>query len=111
MDALIFRPAVPFGYVGFWGGVGVLAIAALAALGRGIRSRSTVEIVGGAIVVAGLAALAAVNVAAEKKLDFNPLVRDDTALAGQWMDGNSVLDLRADGTFTCQGGDECPELG
>jgi hypothetical protein len=111
MDAFIFRTAIPFGYLAFWGGVAVLAVTTLGTVGRGIRSGRTAHTLGGGIVVAGLVALAAINVAAEKKLDFNPLIRDDTELAGRWRDGTSVLDLRADGTFTCQGGDECSELG
>jgi hypothetical protein len=111
MDAFIFRTAIPFGYLPFWGGVALLAVAALATVGRGIRSRRTAHVIGGGVVVAGLVALAAVNVAAEKKLDFNPLIRDETELAGQWRDGRSVLDLRADGTFTCRGGSECAGLG
>jgi hypothetical protein len=111
MHVFIFRTAIPFGYVGFWGGLFVVAVAALVLLGRGIRSRRAVLVIGGGLVVVGVVAFAAINVAAEKRLDLNPVIHDRMELAGQWHAGTSALDLRADGTFVCQGGDECSALG
>jgi hypothetical protein len=111
MDVFIFRTALPFGYLGFWGGVVVLAIAGLVTLGRGVRSRRLPPVIGGGLLFIGLVTLGAINVVAEKKLDLNPLIRDRNELAGEWKDGTSVLELRADSTFACQGGHACSELG
>lgn len=106
-----FRTAVPFGYVGFWGGLAVLAVAALVILRRAVRSRRVAPVIGGSIGIIGIVVLGSVNVGAEKRVDLNPLIRDRTELAGQWTDRTSALELRADGTFACQGGTECSELG
>ena len=111
VDWFIFRTAVPFGYLAFWGGLVVLSGASVGIVIRSLRPFRKRRMVAGSMLFAALALLGAVNVFAEQKLDFNPLIRERGDLVGVWKDGTATLDLRADGTFLCQGDGECSGVG
>ena len=63
-------------------------------------------------VIAGLTIVAAgLLTACELGRDWNPYVRDHRELAGNRRDGPAVLQLTADGRYTCRGGPACEALG
>jgi hypothetical protein len=110
MGSFVFRSAVPFGYLGFWVGVVVLEIIALALVVGGLRSARKGTAISGGLLLTGLIVVTVVNVIYDKNLDTNPMIHGRQELAGSWKDGAATLELRLDGTFACQGGNECSEL-
>lgn len=111
MSPFVFRTAVPFGYLAFWGGLAIFALVSGALFVRGVRSSRKGRAVVGGLVLAGIAVVVAINVAADRALDLNPVIRDRAEIAGLWKDGTAVLDLRSDGSYVCRGGDACVDLG
>lgn len=108
MSPFVFRTGIPFGFLGFWG---CLAVVSGALFVRGVRSSRRGRAVVGGLVLAGIVFVVATNVAAERDLDLNPVIRYRGEIAGLWNDGTAVLDLRSDATYECRGGGTCVELG
>jgi hypothetical protein len=65
--------------------------------------------VGGGL-FASVALVIAANLAYDAALELNPRVTV-TDLAGAWRKGSATLDLRADGTYQCDGGASCAGFG
>lgn len=111
MDALVFRTAIPLGYLFFFAAVVGAAVLGIALLAHGVRSRprrTGAGVVGGGV-VAACALVLWTNIAGDG-VEWNPLIHGSDALAGRWRDGRARLELAGDGTYTCTGR-ACGELG
>jgi len=103
MNPLVFRTGVPFGYALFvivllsmtLGGIGLVAY--------GLWRRKLLRFGIGAGLLALVAAIASANLAADRDLDLNPMIRSDSTIVGLWLQGADTLNIRADHSFTCRG--------
>lgn len=111
MNVLVLRTAVPFGYL-----IAGVAFLALVVVGgglvvAGLRAwpRRWGIAAAGATLLGSLALVAWANLDAEA-VEWNPRIADPTTLVGAWRDDRAVLELYADGRYTCQGR-ACAEVG
>ena len=112
MNPLVFRTAIPFGYLFFFGALlGVMVLG----IGLAVTGWRKTPMVGLRIAVGlGLFVFGAVvlwiNVSAEDSLDLNPSVTS-ASLTGEWMDKEAGMALLADGRYECKGERDCVSLG
>ena len=96
----MFRTAFPFGYLLIT--LLLLAIfgAAVLTLGWGLVRRRWLATVVGSAMMLGVGMLVVAQIYFESLMEWNPSIKADSEVLGQWADDKATIDLRADHTCT-----------
>ena len=109
LDFFVIRTALPFGYLAAFCGLLALAVVGAVLAFGGVRRRKRWRLGAGLALLAAVGLVVAADIRAGR-IDWNPLVREEQALHGEWRMDRSVLTLQADGQYRCMG-QACVELG
>lgn len=108
----IFRTGMPFGYIAFAVSQLVIVGLGLKLLWQGLRARpvNLLRSAGGGAMLAMVVFVVGANIVFEESLDLSPFFTAED-IPGDWRDGKSRLLLRANGSYSCDGGNSCDTTG
>jgi hypothetical protein len=103
MNTLVFRTGLPFGYALFAIVLVGLALVGVVLIAHGLWRRKVWRTAIGAVLIALVGAIVSANLAADRDVDLNPMIRNDSFIVGAWYQDADTLDVRADHSYTCHG--------